>query len=81
VLNALSKIEICSSHKGFPLAANGQPVEEFLKTKPNLFISGFQFPVLILRESALHHNIERMAKYCEGFGVLLAPHAKTPMSP
>jgi D-serine deaminase-like pyridoxal phosphate-dependent protein len=39
------------------------------------------FPILLLRESALQHNIDLMARYCRENGVSLAPHAKTPMSP
>ncbi len=36
---------------------------------------------MVLRESALQHNIDRMAEYCAGLGVSLAPHVKTSMSP
>jgi D-serine deaminase-like pyridoxal phosphate-dependent protein len=39
------------------------------------------FPVLLLKEGALQHNIDLMARYCRENGVSLAPHAKTPMSP
>jgi D-serine deaminase-like pyridoxal phosphate-dependent protein len=39
------------------------------------------FPVLLLKERALQHNIDLMARYCRNKGVSLAPHAKTPMSP
>jgi D-serine dehydratase len=38
-------------------------------------------PLLLLRASALRHNIERMARFVTERGVLLAPHAKTTMSP
>ncbi|HEX4831904.1 MAG TPA: alanine racemase [Trebonia sp.] len=41
----------------------------------------FGTPFLVLRESALEHNIAAMARFCAGAGVLLAPHAKTSMSP
>lgn len=77
----MASLEINSSFKGFPLAAHGTDVVQFLATKPNLFTSDFQFPIMVLRESALAHNIERMAQYCAGLGVSLAPHVKTPMSP
>ena len=73
--------EINSEFKGFPLAAHGTTVAQFLATKPNLFTADFQFPIMVLRESALAHNIDRMAKYCGALGVSLAPHVKTPMSP
>lgn len=64
-----------------PIAAQGKSSAEFLATKPNLFTSDFQFPVMVLRDSALEHNIKRMAAYCKSLGFELAPHAKTPMSP
>ena len=64
-----------------PISAQGSSIADFLSTKPNLFTSGFQFPVMILRDSALEHNINRMASYCKSLGFELAPHVKTPMSP
>ena len=64
-----------------PIAAQGSSIADFLSTKPNLFSSGFQFPIMILRDSALEHNILRMASYCKSLGFELAPHVKTPMSP
>jgi len=64
-----------------PIAAQGASVAEFLATKPNLFTAGFQFPIMILRDSALEHNINRMASYCKSLGFELAPHVKTPMAP
>jgi D-serine dehydratase len=38
-------------------------------------------PLAVIRESALLHNAERMHDYCEAAGFLLAPHAKTTLSP
>ena len=64
-----------------PIAAQGTSIAEFLSSKPNLFTAGFQFPVMVLRDSALEHNITRMASYCKSLGFELAPHVKTPMSP
>ncbi len=42
---------------------------------------GFLLPLMVLRESALAHNIAAMAHYCADAGVLLAPHGKTTMAP
>lgn len=39
------------------------------------------FPVLVLKEAALRHNQDVMARYCAARGVRLAPHGKTTMSP
>lgn len=38
-------------------------------------------PVLVLRDAALRHNLDVMARFCERHGVSLAPHGKTTMSP
>jgi len=42
---------------------------------------GISTPLMILRESALQFNIERMAGFCRRHKVALAPHVKTTMSP
>jgi D-serine deaminase-like pyridoxal phosphate-dependent protein len=68
-------------YKGMPLQGYGQTIKDFLLTKPNLFTSGFQFPVAVLRESALENNLQRMAEYCKEVGASLAPHVKTTMAP
>jgi D-serine deaminase-like pyridoxal phosphate-dependent protein len=41
----------------------------------------FSTPLMVLRDSALEHNVTAMAQFCATAGVLLAPHAKTTMSP
>jgi D-serine dehydratase len=38
-------------------------------------------PLAVIRESAMLHNAARMRDYCESAGFLLAPHAKTTLSP
>ncbi len=39
------------------------------------------FPLAVIREDALAHNLRWMQAYAERKGVSLAPHAKTPLSP
>lgn len=39
------------------------------------------FPVLVLKERALRHNLDVMARFCRRHGVDIAPHGKTTMSP
>lgn len=80
-LDTLGKRTITSAYKGFPLAAEGQSIEEFIASKPNIFTTGFQFPLAILRASALKNNLVRMAEFCRGVNASLAPHVKTTMSP
>jgi len=43
--------------------------------------SDLPLPSVTLRRSALDHNVARMAAYCAGAGVDLAPHGKTSMAP
>lgn len=80
-LDTLGKRIITSGYKGFPLSAEGESIEEFLASKPNIFTTGFQFPLAILRATALKNNLERMAEFCTGANASLAPHVKTTMSP
>jgi D-serine deaminase-like pyridoxal phosphate-dependent protein len=80
-IDELKKRKLNSFYKGFPPAADGQSIEEFLSLKPGLFTAGFQFPMAVLRESALKNNLTRMAEFCKEVDSSLAPHVKTTMAP
>jgi len=69
--------------KGFAVPAPGATVSAagLGATRPSLFGPGCTMPVLVLRESAVAHNIGAMAAYCAAAGVRLAPHGKTTMAP
>ncbi len=69
------------NHKGFPISSSGKSFKSFLKSKPNIFNSEFQFPIMVIKESALLSNIQTMAKFCHEIGAEIAPHVKTTMSP
>ncbi|TDE89544.1 amino acid deaminase [Occultella glacieicola] len=43
--------------------------------------SGVAWPALLLKEPALRHNADLMARFCAERGVSLAPHGKTAVSP
>lgn len=47
----------------------------------NVLHADTSFPVAVLKTAALKHNLAWMRRFCEGHGVLLAPHGKTTMSP
>jgi D-serine dehydratase len=47
----------------------------------NVLHGDTSFPVALLKTSALRHNLDWMRAFCERYGVLLAPHGKTTMSP
>ncbi len=74
---------IAATEKGFGVIAARQPVTSAsLGTqRPSLFGPDFTTPLLVLRESAVAHNIGAMAAYCAAAGVRLAPHGKTTMAP
>ena len=69
------------NNKGFPISSNGKSFKSFLKSKPNIFNSEFQFPIMVIKESALLSNIQTMAEFCREIGAEIAPHVKTTMSP
>jgi len=74
---------ITGTEKGFGVPAPGATVSaaSLAAGRPSLFGPGFTMPVLVLRESAVAHNIGAMAAYCAAAGVRLAPHGKTTMAP
>ncbi|WP_332851796.1 amino acid deaminase [Duganella sp. S19_KUP01_CR8] len=47
----------------------------------NVLRADTSFPVALLKTSALEHNLQWMRRFCEQYGVQLAPHGKTTMSP
>jgi D-serine deaminase-like pyridoxal phosphate-dependent protein len=44
-------------------------------------LTDLMLPVVTLRDAALRHNLDLMARFCARSGVSLAPHGKTTMSP
>jgi D-serine deaminase-like pyridoxal phosphate-dependent protein len=67
-------------YKGFPPATGVTPAGVRAQGW-NVLAGDLLTPVLVLKESALAHNIALMARYCAEHGVSLAPHGKTTMSP
>jgi D-serine deaminase-like pyridoxal phosphate-dependent protein len=79
--NWSSRTVIEGIYKGFPIDSYGKTLEQFLATKPNLFTANFQFPIMVLKESAIKNNIAKMMSFCNSVNAELAPHVKTSMSP
>jgi D-serine deaminase-like pyridoxal phosphate-dependent protein len=77
---ALGERPISVCDKGFGVVA---PVTaaSLAERRPGLFSGTFAMPLLVLRDTALRHNVEGMAAYCAAAGVDLAPHGKTTMAP
>ena len=47
----------------------------------NVLNADTSFPVAVLKQSALQHNLQWMKQFCASMQVVLAPHGKTTMSP
>jgi len=47
----------------------------------NLLNGDLTLPLMVLKESALAHNLQAMAQWCAENNLLLAPHGKTTMCP
>ncbi|NNG24243.1 amino acid deaminase [Telluria aromaticivorans] len=70
-----------------PPGTKGLPITEPLRQGAigvqgwNVLRGDTSFPVAVLKESALQHNLAWMKNFCERHGATLAPHGKTTMSP
>lgn len=60
---------------------SGVPLAEVGAQGWNLLKGDFHLPVAALRETAIERNLALMRDYCRRHDVLIAPHAKTTMSP
>ena len=72
--------EIDDMTKGIPFGARIAPAETAQRNW-NALDDDLPFPLLLLKDSALEHNITAMARWCAQNGFLLAPHGKTTMCP
>jgi D-serine deaminase-like pyridoxal phosphate-dependent protein len=79
-LNRLLEEPIDWRYKGFP-PADGVTVGTVGQEGWNLLRGDLALPALVLKESALAHNIALMAGWCREHAVLHAPHGKTTMAP
>ena len=68
-------------YKGFPPAAQECRIGEIGARRWNVLAGDLSFPIALLRDSALAHNIAWMMEFARARGLSLAPHGKTTMSP
>ena len=68
-------------YKAFPADRDGVTIGTVGETGWNVLAGDLALPVMVLKESALEHNISLLARWCDERGVLLAPHGKTTMAP
>ena len=79
-LRALLDEPIDWRYKGFP-PSDGVTIGTVGTAGWNVLRGDLPLPALVLKESALEHNIALMAQWCAKRGILHAPHGKTTMAP
>jgi len=79
-LSSLDEQFLLPGTKGLPLT---EPLRQgaIALQAWNILRADTSFPVAVLKESALLHNLAWMKAFCERHGATLAPHGKTTMSP
>jgi D-serine dehydratase len=80
-LDELDRRPIDPLTKGFPPAHGPLALGEIGAQNWNLLAGDLPAPVAVLRKSALEHNARWMRHLLDKFGLQLAPHAKTTMTP
>ena len=68
-------------YKGFPTAAVPCRLDEIGTRNWNVLAGDLPFPIALLRDSALRHNVAWMQEFARSHGIDIAPHGKTTMSP
>ncbi|WP_119303505.1 alanine racemase [Dongia deserti] len=80
-LEELDRQAIDPLTKGFPPAHAALAPGDIGEQSWNLLAGDLPAPVAVLRKSALEHNARWMRHLLDKFGLQLAPHAKTTMTP
>ena len=80
-LEALDRQVFDPLTKGFPAAHAPLALGDIANHNWNLLAGDLTAPVAVLRKSALEHNARWMQHLLDKFGLQLAPHAKTTMTP
>jgi D-serine deaminase-like pyridoxal phosphate-dependent protein len=78
-LGLLRDVRIDGTSKGMPRVSDPVPLLE--AGAQGWTLDDLEPPFVVLRRSALEHNVSLMAAYCDDHGVSIAPHGKTTMAP
>jgi D-serine dehydratase len=68
-------------HKSYPAHRGACRASELAARGWNVLADDLAYPLAVIREDALAHNLRWMQDFAARKGVSLAPHGKTPMSP
>ncbi len=77
----VANADLAWQYKGWPLHPGTADLSSVASAGLNLFADDFMFPVMVISESRLMHNIQIVARFCSETGVSFSPHGKTTMSP
>lgn len=81
-LDALGRTELNSAFKALPLSPGDHVVADDIATRAwNLVNRDLDFPVMVIKASAMTANIKVFSDYCRENHVDHAPHGKTTMAP
>lgn len=69
------------AHKGMPWLARHMAPADIAQQGWQVLAGDLSFPLAVLRQDALEHNLRWMQDFAQRKGVWLAPHGKTTMSP
>ncbi|NYT61202.1 amino acid deaminase [Alcaligenaceae bacterium] len=75
------KNNLNSGFKGFPLTAEPCSIEDIGSRGWNVFNDDLPYPLAVLKETELEHNLRWMQAFAAERDILIAPHGKTSMSP
>jgi D-serine deaminase-like pyridoxal phosphate-dependent protein len=75
----LGAVRIDGASKGMPRVSS--PVPLLQAGEQGWTLGDLQPPFVVLRGSALDHNVSLMSAYCDDHDVSIAPHGKTTMAP
>jgi len=67
--------------KGIPGGTQPFPLSEISQKQWNVLREDLPLPLLVLKQTALHHNLHLMKSYLEERNLSFAPHGKTSMAP
>ncbi|WP_050981610.1 hypothetical protein [Advenella kashmirensis] len=73
-------IQACTL-KHFPAELGTTAPDAFDAARLNVYDNAFAFPLAVLNQAALEHNLQWMQRFAHDKGVSLSPHGKTTMSP
>ena len=80
-LQALQNLTIDGHYKSFPQHRSAIALGDIGKQAWNVLKQDLPFPLALIKESALQHNLQWMQNFCQATGTKLCPHGKTTMSP